>query len=201
MLLLPPLLPPPLGALLRRAEAEGARARKGSSHAVCRLPRGGLVSQSKKWKLPEGDLSSGVLGVESDEEAPSGRGRSKVREEKAAKHSAEGLPMALALARGERAQPSDAASSSLQERPITAGSRLRVWRSLRLERLLHEEGEVLAAAAAAGEAADEHEKTLLSRLCADIPDWAGDGTAPPACLIRCCGSVGDSLRQLLPPSL
>lgn len=52
---------------------------------------------------------------------------------------------------------------------MMAGSRLRVWRSLRLERLL-----AAAGAAAAGE---EQEKTLLSRLCADIAAGAAPGTA------------------------
>lgn len=92
---------------------------------------------------------------------PPPAGRSRAREEKAARHSAEGL--AAALARGERANVSPAAASSLLEWPMIAGSRLRVWRSLRLEKLLEEEGEVLA------EGEEEQEKTLLSRLCADIP--------------------------------
>lgn len=97
MLLVP--VPPP-GAL--RAEAEGVRARKGSSQAVFLLPRG-LASYSK-WKLPEGDFSSGVLGVESEPQSGPPPGRSRAREEKAARHSAEGPP--AALARGALAGPS-----------------------------------------------------------------------------------------------
>lgn len=45
--------------------------------------------------------------------------------------------------------------------PIRAGSKLRVWRSFLLEKPLAE--------AEPPEAGEEQEKTLWSRLCADIP--------------------------------
>lgn len=107
-------------------------------------------------------MSRGVLGTESDKAlCPPPGGRSRAREEKAAKYSAEG-PLVV-LARAERAELSSTVPSSPPERPITAGSRLRVWRSPRLDKLLEQSGGLPAAA---GE--EEHEKTLLSRLCADI---------------------------------
>lgn len=80
------------------------------------------------------------------------------------RRSPRGLP--AARARGARAE----SPPSSRPPPMMAGSRLRVWRSLRLERF---------GAAAAGE---EQEKTLLSRLCADIAAAAAPGTA---------GAVGD----------
>lgn len=58
-----------------------------------------------------------------------------------------------------RALPSAPASPPPQP-PIRAGSRLRVWRSFLLEKPLAE--------AALLEAGEEQEKTLWSRLCADI---------------------------------
>lgn len=49
---------------------------------------------------------------------------------------------------------------SLPQPPIKAGSRLRVWRSFLLENPLAE--------AVPPDAGEEQEKTLCSRLCADI---------------------------------
>lgn len=49
---------------------------------------------------------------------------------------------------------------SLPQSPIRAGSRLRVWRSFLLENPLAE--------AVPPDAGEEQEKTLCSRLCADI---------------------------------
>lgn len=124
--------------------ADGVRARKGSSRPGLRLPRG--LSGSKR-PLPGGERSSGVLGV--DAEKPRGGGGAP----RAPRRSPGGLPVA-------RPRP----SPSSRPPPMMAGSRLRVWRSLRLERLL-----------AAGAAGEEQEKTLLSRLCADIAAAAGPG--------------------------
>lgn len=149
------LLAGPAGPL--NAEAEGVRARKGSSHPGLRFPRG--LSSSKR-ALPGGDRSSGVLGVE--KEAP-GEGGGAPR---GARRSPGGLP--VVRARGARPALSPS-SRPPPPPPMMAGSRLRVWRSLRLERFL---AAGTAAAAAAGE---EQEKTLLSRLCADIAAAA----APP----------------------
>lgn len=129
------------------AEAEGVRARKGSSHPGLRFPRG--LSSSKR-ALPGGERSSGVLGVE--KEAPGEDGGAP----RGARRSPGGLP--VVRARGARPALSP---SSRPPPPMMAGSRLRVWRSLRLERFL-------AAGAAAAAAGEEQEKTLLSRLCADI---------------------------------
>lgn len=146
------------------AEAEGARGRKGGSRPGLRLPRGLPPSKSA---LPGGERSSGELGVEAEE--PRG-----------ARGCPGGLP--AALARGARPAP----SPSSRPPPMMAGSRLRVWRSLRFERLL-------AAAGAAAAAGEEQEKTLLSRLCADIaaaaaPSAAGTDGGP--------GSPGSALSLL-----
>lgn len=135
------------------ARAEGVRARKGSSQPGLRFPR--RLSSSNR-ALPGGDRSSGVQGVE--KEAPWGGGAPR-----GPRRSPEGLPEA----RARSARP--APSPSSRPPPMMAGSRLRVWRSLRLERLL-----AAAGAAAAGE---EQEKTLLSKLCADIAVGAAPGTA------------------------
>lgn len=145
------LLAGPAGPL--SAEAEGVRARKGSSQPGLRLPRG--LSSSKR-ALPGGDRSSGVLGVEKETPGGGGAPRRPGR-------SPGGLP--APLARCARPAP----SPSSRPPPMMAGSRLRVWRSLRLERLL-------AAAGAAAAAGEEQEKTLLSRLCADIAAAAAPGT-------------------------
>lgn len=92
-----------------------------------------------------------------------------------------------------REPPAALVSSPLP--PIRAGSRLRVWRSFLLEKPLAE--------AALPEAGEEQEKTLWSRLCADI----AAGLCPRATLFplsECWrgrqGGSGEAARRGRPES-
>lgn len=104
--------------------------------------------------------------MEKEEQRGLGGGRRLVRGCGPRGEDAERGPRPSARDSGEQRRPPvgprelPSAPASPPQPPIRAGSRLRVWRSFLLEKPLAE--------AALPEAGEEQEKTLCSRLCADI---------------------------------
>lgn len=107
-----------------------------------------------------------MLGVEKDEQRGLGDGSRLTRGGGPRGEDAKREPRPSASDSGEQTRPPVAPReppsepASPPQPPIRAGSRLRVWRSFLLEKPLAE--------AALPEAGEEQEKTLWSRLCADI---------------------------------
>lgn len=116
-------------------------ARKGKSQAVFLLP---LFKSKSKWKLDDGEVSRGVAGLEREGDS------SWCVHLSVAVASLECGCVSVWDATGSSLSSSESTESQFR---IIAGSKLRVWRSLRLLMLL--------------EAGDEQEKTLCRSPCAD----------------------------------
>lgn len=131
--------------MLPDGAAPGARTRKGKSAAVCLLASFN-VSKSK-WKLEDGDTSRGMEGDDKEGVMGSLMIGILARKDGITAQRSGDAPASPAAATVPGHNVPLAPSVSVSQCLIMAGSRLRVWRSLRLVMAL-DEGE-------------EHEKTLL----------------------------------------